>query len=125
MKSPQVEPFGDDPEAAFDPPRWIPQESKQPGVRSWKWAGQAWEPRGDCAPEADMVDVANGDFSGLSEPILVACRDQEQLEAFIWKNALFCLEVRRLQGMRTVLSKFPENKILLILPGCWEDPEAR
>lgn len=71
--------------------------------------------------EADLMAVANGDFSRLSSPILVACRNQEQFEDFVWKNGLMCSEVRRVGRSFSVLTRHrldcsPPGKILLLLP---------
>ncbi len=71
-------------------------------------------------PEADLRGVANGDFSNLSWPILIAAADKEQFEDFIWEQVLVCHEVRRLAGPREKLAAFPESKILITLPG-WQN----
>lgn len=71
-------------------------------------------------PEADLTAVAGGDFSKLSAPILVACRDQEQFEEFCFREGLMCSEVRRFQKGRYNPDQFPPSKILLLLPG-WGD----
>lgn len=82
------------------------------------------------AAEADKVAVANGDFSGLSMPILVACHDEDQLQEFIWRVGLVCSEVMRYRaGFRlwsgSAVHTLPENKILLLLPGWDEDFATR
>jgi hypothetical protein len=71
-------------------------------------------------PETDLMDVAMGCFSGLSTPILVAARDEEQLEDFRWEHGLVCSEVRRLGAPGVRMSDFPDDKILVLLPGCRE-----
>lgn len=70
-----------------------------------------------CAPEADLHKVAAGDTASLSTPILVAAADQAQLDAFVWAEGLVCTEVRRARGL--VPDFYPENKILVLLPG-WD-----
>lgn len=87
-----------DPEAAFAPPWYASADS----------------------PEADLLTVADHDFSGLCSPILVACRDQEQLDEFIFREGLMCSEVRRFRHGRYNPSAYPKNKILILLPD-WQD----
>ncbi|MEO5712587.1 MAG: hypothetical protein ABIT37_03790 [Luteolibacter sp.] len=76
-------------------------------------------------PEADLVAVADRDFSGLSHPILVACYSDEQFEDFVWEEALFCSEVRRFRGPIKKQPVPPEGKILLLLPGWDMDPKTK
>lgn len=75
------------------------------------------------APEADLVAVANHDFRGLATPLLVACRDQEQLTEFVFREGLMCSEVKRLapppHGSKNY--NYPVNKILILLPEWFED----
>ena len=76
------------------------------------------------APEADLITVARGDFSKLSAPLLVACRDHEQFEEFCFREGLICSEVRRIQKGRYNPNHFPASKILLLLPEWWEHPRT-
>ncbi len=69
------------------------------------------------APEAAHARLVRGDFSRLSLPILVAAESQKQLEEFCWKHALIAEEVRRFQGYQERFNTYPENKVLLLLPG--------
>lgn len=69
------------------------------------------------APEAPFAAVVRGDFSGLSTPILVAAYSEKQFEQFVYQNGLLCSEVRRFQGYQARLTEWPENKVLLLLPG--------
>lgn len=72
-------------------------------------------------PEADMEQIARKhDFSKLSLPILVACKNDEQFHEFVFREGLMCSEVKRLQGKCEDLAKYPENKIVLLLPR-WEE----
>lgn len=72
--------------------------------------------------EDDMGKVAAHDFSGLAWPILVASYDRAQFEDFIFREGLVASSVRRLNASCENLAKFPDNKILLLLPGWDEDP---
>lgn len=68
--------------------------------------------------EADLDDVALGDFSGLSQPLLVACACDSQFEDFCWREALICTEIERIEKVRPAqIDSFPKGKILLLLPG--------
>jgi hypothetical protein len=73
------------------------------------------------APEADLLAVANHDFSQLSPPILVACRDQEQFEEFTFREGLMCSQVRRFRAEGNDTENYPHGKILLLLPGWFDD----
>lgn len=84
-----------------------------------------WNFQNQFAPEADMLQIARHDFSALSSPILVACRDQQQLDEFCFREGLLCAEVRRLAGRMGDLRALREDKILLLLPGWEEDPRTR
>jgi hypothetical protein len=72
----------------------------------------------DCfqdEPEADLNNVARGDFAGLQDPIIIAAATQEQFDEFVFMNGLVCSQVRRFcdyQDYRTA----PMNKILILLP---------
>lgn len=68
-------------------------------------------------PETSMLEVADGDFSGLSQPLLVAAGTRKQFEDFMWENALVCSECRRVSNYMRPMD-FPENKIMILLPGC-------
>lgn len=85
----------------------------------------AWSFENQFAPEADLLHVARHDFSALSSPILVACRDQEQLEEFCFREGLLCAEVRRLTGRMGDLRSCREDKILILLPEWEKDPRTR
>lgn len=74
-------------------------------------------------PESPLHVVADGDFSGLSQPFLVAAACQEQLETFVWREGLVCTEVRRMIGDRRRFAEMPDGKILLLLPG-WRNSPA-
>lgn len=74
-------------------------------------------------PECALRDVANGDFRGMSLPLLVAAASSSQFEEFIWREALICCEVRRFRDP-LFHGNHPENKILLLLPGCHADPRT-
>lgn len=77
------------------------------------------------APEADLVTVARGDFSGLSSPILVACRDQNQFDEFCFREGLICSEVRRFQSGRWNPQVYRADKILILLPDWWDHLPTR
>lgn len=73
-------------------------------------------------PEADLRTIAAGDFSALSTPILVAAASMKQFNQFIWNEGLICSHVHRFQKVSDLwTAQFPENKILLLLPGYHAD----
>jgi hypothetical protein len=73
-------------------------------------------------PEAPLHQIASGDFSGMGHPILVAAECSKQLADFVFEEALFCSEVRRLKGHPSDLAIHPPGKVLILLPGWHEDP---
>lgn len=77
------------------------------------------------APEADLVTVARGNFSALSSPILVACRDQKQFEEFCFREGLICSEVRRFQLGRWNPKAYRADKVLILLPAWWDHLQTR
>lgn len=87
----------------------------------WQWIGTEWRGALD-APEADLTTVAEGDFSRLSMPLLVAAASKKQLEDFVFRNGLMCTEVRRFQAVGSICANLPAGKILLLLPQYHLDP---
>lgn len=73
------------------------------------------------APEVSTSEILAGNYSNLSYPILVACRDAESLNRFIFREGLICSEVRRLNPVLKNYSQFPADKVLLLLPDWHED----
>jgi hypothetical protein len=74
-------------------------------------------------PEVDLTTVAKGDFSKLSQPLIIAAASRDQFDAFLWREALICHEVRRFRDPSHHRCH-PENKILLLLPGYEIDPKT-
>jgi hypothetical protein len=73
--------------------------------------------------EADLNDVAKGDFSQLSAPILVAAATLEQFDEFVFSNGLSCSEVRRFRSYHRERTQ-PAGKILIQLPFYYDDPNT-
>ena len=82
-----------------------------------------WDAPSNSA-EADLLAVANHDFSQLSLPILVACHDQEQFEEFTFREGLMCSQIRRFRAGKNDTEDYPRGKILLLLPGWFEPRKA-
>lgn len=76
-----------------------------------------------AAPETDLTAVADGDFSGMATPLLVAAGSRSQFDEFVWEEALMCSEVRRFREV-SHHRKHPEGKILLLLPGYHADAQT-
>jgi hypothetical protein len=77
----------------------------------------------DCfpdEPEADLNNVARGDFSGMQSPILIAAATLEQFDEFVFSNGLTCSQVRRFRDYRDHQTA-PVGKILIKLPFYYDD----
>ena len=111
--------------AKTEPTRLVPQFTVLTGDRSddLTAAGHRYLSLA-VGPEADMVAVANGDFSGLSQPLIVAAYDEEQFREFVWREALFCSDVKRFRKSSTTQGH-ADHKVLLLLPGWDMDPITR
>ena len=74
-------------------------------------------------PEAPLAEIASGNLSAMSSPILIAAATLEQFEEFVFSNGLSCVECRRFRNYSRHQACRPD-KVLILLPFFYDDPET-